>query len=68
MEKSKGGPSPKTQLANTSNKHILDVPQEQPNVDDPKITKQITKESKLVPSSDQNTSTTVGGIGEKNIS
>jgi len=45
----------------------LDVPQEQPNVDDPKITKRITKESKLVPSSDQDTSTTIGGIGEKTI-
>jgi hypothetical protein len=43
----------------------LDVPQEQPNVDDPKITKQITKESKLVSSSDQDTSTTIGSIGEE---
>ncbi len=42
MAKSKGGPSPKRQLASTSSKHILDVPQEQPNVDDPKNTKQIT--------------------------
>jgi len=65
MEKSKGGPSPKRRLANILSKHILDVPQEQPNVDDPKITKQITKESKLVPSSDQDTSTIVG---EKTIS
>jgi hypothetical protein len=48
MEKSKGGPSLKRRLVNTSSKHILDVPQEQPNVDDPKITKQITKKSKLV--------------------
>jgi hypothetical protein len=39
MEKSKGGPSPKRGPANTSSKHILDVAQEQPNVDDPKITK-----------------------------
>jgi hypothetical protein len=30
----------------------------------PKITKQIVKENKLVPSSDQNTSTTIGNIGE----
>ncbi len=67
MEKSKGGPSLKSRPTNTSNKHILDVPQEQTNVDDPNITKQITKESKLVPSSDQDTSTTIGGIGEKTI-
>jgi hypothetical protein len=43
----------------------LDVPQEQPNVDDPKIIKQITKESKLVLSSDQDISTNVDGIGEE---
>jgi hypothetical protein len=65
MAKSNGGPSLKRRLANTSSKHILDVPQEQPNVDDHKITKQITKESKLVSSSDQDTSTTVGSIGEE---
>ncbi len=58
MAKSKGG------LANTSSNHILDVSQEQPNVDGPKITKQIAKENKLVPSNDQNTSTTIGNIGE----
>ncbi len=67
MAKSKVGPSLKRHHVNTSSKHILDVPQEQPNVDDPKITEQITKESKLVPSSDQDTSTTVGSIGEKTI-
>ncbi len=65
MAKSKGRPSLKMHPANKSSKHILDVPQEQPNVDDPKITKQITKESKLVPLNDQDTSTIVGSIGEK---
>ncbi len=35
------------------------------SIDDPKVTKQITKESKLVPSSDQNISTTIGSIGLK---
>jgi hypothetical protein len=65
MAKSKGGPSLKSWPTNTSSKHILDVPQEHPNVDDPKITKQITKESKLVPLSDQDTSTLVGNIGEE---
>jgi hypothetical protein len=64
MAKSKRGLSPKRRLANTSSKHILDVPQEEPNVDGPNITKQIVKENKLVPSSDQNTSTTIGNIGE----
>jgi hypothetical protein len=67
MAKSKGGPSLKRRPTNTSSNHILDVPHEQPNVDDPKITKQITKESKLVPSSDQDTSTIVGNIGEETI-
>jgi len=61
---SKGGPSPKRWPASTSSKHILDVPQEYPHVDDPKITKQITKENKLVPLSDQDTSTIVGIISE----
>jgi hypothetical protein len=37
------------------------------SIDDPKVTKQITKESKLVPSSDQDTSTIVGSIGETNL-
>jgi hypothetical protein len=36
MAKSKGGPSPKRWPTNTSSKHIVDVPQEQPNDDDPK--------------------------------
>ncbi len=61
---SKGGPSPKRWPTSKVSKHILDVPQEQPHVDDPKITKQIIKENKLVPSSDQDTSTIVGSIGE----
>ncbi len=65
MAKSKGRPSLKRWPANTSIKHILDVPQERQNVDDPKITKQITKESKLVPSSDQDISITIGSIGEE---
>ncbi len=61
---SKGGPSPTRWPTSTPRKHILDVPHEQPHVDDPKITKQITKENKLIPSSDQDTSTIVGSIGE----
>jgi hypothetical protein len=36
------------------------VPQEQPNVDDHKVTKQITKESKLISSHDQDTNTMLG--------
>jgi hypothetical protein len=51
-------PSPKRWPASTSNKHILDVP----HVDDPKTTKRITKDNKLVPSSDQDTSITIGSI------
>jgi hypothetical protein len=52
------GPSPKRWPTSTSNKHILDVP----HVDDPKTTKRITKDNKLVPSSDQDTSITIGSI------
>jgi hypothetical protein len=37
------------------------------STNDPKVAKQITKKSKLVPSSDQNTSTIVGSIGETNL-
>jgi hypothetical protein len=37
------------------------------STNDPKVIKQITKESKLVPSSDQDTSTIVGSIGETNL-
>ncbi len=44
--KIKRGPLLKMQLASTSSNHILDVPQEQPNY----------QESKLISSSDQNTS------------
>jgi hypothetical protein len=37
------------------------------STDDPKVTKQITKENKLVPLSDQGISTIVGSIGETNL-
>jgi hypothetical protein len=57
MAKSKRRPSPKRRPTSTSSKHILDVPQEQPNVDDHKVTKEITKESKLISSNVQDTRT-----------
>ncbi len=60
--KIKKGPSLKRWPASISNKHILNVPHEQLDVDDPKIMKQITNESKLVPSIDQDISTTISNI------
>jgi hypothetical protein len=43
MAKSKGGSSPKRCLATTSSKHILDVPHEHANVDDPKLQNKLSK-------------------------
>jgi hypothetical protein len=66
-EKIKRGPSLKRWPSSISSKHILDVPHEQLGVDDPKVMKQITNESKLVLSIDQDTRTTIGNIGETNL-
>jgi hypothetical protein len=52
MAKSKRGPSFKKWPASILSKHILDLSHEQLDVDDAKVTKQITNKSKLVPSID----------------
>ncbi len=54
-------------LVSILSKHILDFPHEQLDVDDLKVTKQITNKSKLVFSIDQDKSTTIDNIGETNL-
>ncbi len=59
------GPSPKKQHANTSIENsIEDMPQEEERLDvnELKGSKQITKETMMLPSNDQDTTTTISSI------
>ncbi len=49
---------------NQNDMSMVDVPQEQLNVDEPNVTKQMTYEFKLPFSTNQYTTTIVGGICE----
>jgi len=60
--KIKKGPSLKRWPTSISSKHIINVPHEQLDVDDPKIMNKITNKSKLVLSTNQDTSTTINNI------